>query len=80
VITGHVSFCGLDIRVHPGVFVPRWRSELLTFRALARLSETGVAIDLCTGTGAIAKVSSVKRPWAHVVASDSDARARSLRG
>src|SRR5271165_7058846 len=26
-IIGHVGFCGAQIRVDPGVYVPRWQSE-----------------------------------------------------
>src|ERR1700724_4140318 len=61
-ITGRISFCGLEIRVDPGVYVPRWQSEPLARRAVERLPATGVAIDLCTGSGAIARVLSAERP------------------
>jgi len=74
-ITGSVTFCGLKILVDPGVYVPRWQSEPLARRAVARLPATGVAIDLCTGTGVIAKVLAVLRPRARVLASDVDERA-----
>ncbi len=74
-IIGRVSFCGLEIRVDPGVYVPRWQSEPLARRAVERLPATGVAIDLCTGTGAIAKTLATGRPGARVVASDLDERA-----
>ncbi|MDP9075067.1 MAG: methyltransferase [Actinomycetota bacterium] len=74
-ITGHVSFCGLDIRVHPDVYVPRWQSEPLARRAVERLPVDGVAIDVCTGAGAIAKTLLGARPYARVVASDVDQRA-----
>jgi release factor glutamine methyltransferase len=74
-ITGSVSFCGLEIRVDPGVYVPRWQSELLARRAVERLPATGSAIDLCTGAGAIAKTLMTQRPGARVVASDVDERA-----
>jgi release factor glutamine methyltransferase len=74
-ITGSVSFCGLDIRVDPGVYVPRWQSEQLARRAAERLPADGVAIDLCTGTGAIARTLMAHRPGARVVASDVDERA-----
>jgi release factor glutamine methyltransferase len=74
-ITGCVSFCGLGIRVHPHVYVPRWQSEPLARRAVERLPTGGVAIDLCTGTGAIAKTVMTDRPGARVVASDLDERA-----
>jgi len=71
-ITGVVSFCGSEIRVDHGVYVPRWQTGPLARRAVERLPVTGAAIDVCTGTGAIAKVLAVHRPRAHVVASDLD--------
>jgi release factor glutamine methyltransferase len=74
-ITGSVAFCGLEIRVDPGVYVPRWQSEPLARRAAERLPTNGTAIDLCTGAGAIAKTLITKRPGARVVASDLDERA-----
>jgi release factor glutamine methyltransferase len=74
-ITGSVSFCGLEIRVDPGVYVPRWQSEPLARRAVERLPATGAAIDLCTGAGAIARTLIAQRPGARVVASDVDERA-----
>jgi release factor glutamine methyltransferase len=74
-ITGNVVFCGLEIRVDPGVYVPRWQSELLARRAVERLPADGTAIDLCTGAGAIARTLSANRPGARVVASDVDERA-----
>jgi release factor glutamine methyltransferase len=74
-ITGKVVFCGLEVRVDPGVYVPRWQSELLARRAVERLPADGTAIDLCTGAGAIARTLSASRPAARVVASDVDERA-----
>jgi release factor glutamine methyltransferase len=74
-VTGTITFCGLDIRVDPGVYVPRWQSEPLARRAVARLPPAGTAIDLCTGTGAIAAVLAAHRPGAHVVGCDLDQRA-----
>jgi release factor glutamine methyltransferase len=74
-ITGRASFCGVEVHVHPHVYVPRWLSEPLARRAVDRLPEDGTAIDLCTGSGAIASILSVNRPRARVVASDVDARA-----
>jgi release factor glutamine methyltransferase len=74
-ITGSVSFCGLEIRVDPGVYVPRWQSEPLARRAAERLPARGAAIDLCTGCGAIARTLMTRHPGARVVASDLDERA-----
>jgi release factor glutamine methyltransferase len=74
-IVGTVSFCGMEIRVDEGVYVPRWQTEQLALRAVERLSQGGSAIDLCTGSGAIAATLMARRPGARVVASDLDARA-----
>lgn len=74
-ITGRASFCGLEIRVDPGVYVPRWQSEPLARRAIERLPINGSAVDVCTGTGAIARTLLTNRPRARVVASDIDQRA-----
>jgi len=74
-ITGRVSFCGLDIRVDPDVYVPRWLTEPLAQLAVERLPENGTAVDLCTGSGAIAAVLRARRPNARVAATDIDARA-----
>jgi release factor glutamine methyltransferase len=74
-ITGSVCFCGVDVRVDPGVYVPRWQSEQLARRAVERLPSNGLAIDVCTGSGALAKTLMTNRPGARVVASDVDERA-----
>ncbi len=74
-ITGSVSFCGVEIRVDHGVYVPRRQSEPLARRAVERLPRNGAAIDLCTGSGAIAKILMTERPGARVVASDIDEHA-----
>jgi release factor glutamine methyltransferase len=74
-ITGSVTFCGLEIRVDPGVYVPRWQSEQLALRAVERLPPDGTAVDLCTGAGAIAKTLLARRAGARVFASDLDPRA-----
>ena len=73
-VIGKVSFCGMEIRIDPRVYVPRWQSEPLARRAADRLPATGVAIDLCTGSGAIARTLMANRPGARVVASDIDER------
>ncbi len=74
-ITGHARFCDVDIRIDRDVYVPRWQSEPLTHRAVARLPAGGVAIDLCTGSGAIAKVLRTHRPDARIYATEIDERA-----
>jgi release factor glutamine methyltransferase len=74
-IIGSTTFCDVLIGVDAGVYVPRWQSEPLALRAAERLPDHGVGVDLCTGAGAIAKVMSVRRPQARVVASDVYERA-----
>lgn len=74
-ITGSVTFCGTEIRVNPGVYVPRWHTEALAFRAAERCPAAGVVVDLCTGSGAVAATINRLRPTAHVVATDLDERA-----
>jgi release factor glutamine methyltransferase len=74
-ITGSVVFCEIDVRVDPGVYVPRWHTEPLARRAVAYLRADGIAVDVCTGSGAVAKVLMAARPAARVVATDIDAAA-----
>lgn len=74
-VTGRTDFGGQSVLVHAGVYVPRWQSTALARRAGARLPADGRAIDLCTGTGAVAAALREARPAARVVATDSDGRA-----
>jgi len=74
-ITGQATFGEYSVVVHPGVYVPRWQSLELARRAAARLPADGTAIDLCTGSGAIAAALGAVRPGARIVATDSDERA-----
>ncbi|HZB00949.1 MAG TPA: HemK/PrmC family methyltransferase [Actinomycetota bacterium] len=71
-IVGSVEFCGLRIRIDPGVFVPRPQTEDLARRAIACLRDGGVAVDLCTGSGAVAAALAAARPAATVLATDID--------
>jgi release factor glutamine methyltransferase len=71
-VTGSVRFCGLRVAVVPGVYIPLWQSEGLARRAAELLPSEGVAVDLCTGSGAIAAVLRESRPAARVVATDID--------
>jgi release factor glutamine methyltransferase len=71
-ITGRVTFCGIDVHIDPDVYVPRWLTEPLAQRTVERLPERGMAIDVCTGSGAIAAVLQARRPGSRVVATDVD--------
>lgn len=74
-ITGWISFCGVRVHVDRGVFVPRPHTEALAQRAVDLLPPTGIVVDLCTGSGAVAAVLRSARPRATVVATDIDPRA-----
>ncbi len=76
-ITGSTSFCGLHVAIEPGVYVPRWQSEPLALMAARLLPPTGVAVDLCTGAGAIAMVMQSEHPDARIVATEIDPLAAS---
>ncbi len=71
-LTGAVTFCGIRVCVSPGVYVPRWETELLARRAAALLPPAGVAVDLCTGSGAVAVVLTATEPAARVWATEID--------
>ena len=71
-ITGRTDFCGLEVAVDPGVYVPRWQSEPLARRAAELLPPDGVGVDLATGSGAVAMVMQAARPRARVVATELD--------
>ncbi len=72
-ITGRTTFCGHELRVDPGVYVPRPQTEVLARRAAALLARTaGRAVDLCTGSGAVAAHLQRKVPHARVVGIDLD--------
>ncbi len=86
-LTGVAGFRHVDLAVGPGVFVPRPETELLAgwaVEAAAGLRHP-VVVDLCTGSGAIAKAVAHEVPHAtvHAVELDEDAlvwAARNLQG
>ena len=71
-LTGAVTFCGLRLSIAPGVYVPRPQTERLARRAAALLPPSGVAVDLCTGAGAIAAVLAAAVPSARILATELD--------
>lgn len=74
-LTGAVTFCGLRLSVAPGVYVPRPQTEGLARRAAALLPPSGVAVDLCTGAGAIAAVLGAAVSSARILATELDPNA-----
>ena len=71
-ITGRASFCGLTVPIGPGVYVPRWQSEPLARMAARLLPPNGLAVDLATGSGAIALAVRAARPGARIVGTEID--------
>ncbi|SCL62126.1 peptide chain release factor N(5)-glutamine methyltransferase [Micromonospora yangpuensis] len=69
-LTGRAAFRYLDLRVGPGVFVPRPETELLAGWGVeqARRTENPLVVDLCSGSGAIALAVAGEVPQARVVA------------
>ncbi|MEP9361517.1 peptide chain release factor N(5)-glutamine methyltransferase [Nocardioides sp. CN2-186] len=61
-LTGTAYFRHVELAVGPGVFVPRPETELLAGWAIESAPQDGVVVDLCTGSGAIAKSLADERP------------------
>jgi release factor glutamine methyltransferase len=74
-IIGSVMFAGGRLAVAPGVYVPRPHTAELARRAVSRLPMNGLAVDLCTGCGAVAAHLAAAVPTATVVGVDVDERA-----
>jgi release factor glutamine methyltransferase len=72
-VVGHADFCGVRVRLRPGVFVPRVRSELLVRRAApAAAGSTTVVVDLCCGSGALGMAIAARHPEIELHAADLD--------
>jgi release factor glutamine methyltransferase len=73
-LTGLTHFRHVELEVGPGVFVPRPETELLAGWAIeqALLLESPVVVDLCTGSGAVAKAIADEVPGARVHAVELD--------
>ncbi|GAW50536.1 MULTISPECIES: peptide chain release factor N(5)-glutamine methyltransferase [unclassified Nocardioides] len=78
-ITGAAYFRHVELAVGPGVFVPRPETELLAGWAIDQATplDHPVLVDLCTGSGAIAKAIADELPAAvvHAVELDEGAHA-----
>ena len=74
-VIGWAPFGPLRLAVGPGVFVPRPETESLADRAATHLRAAGeprIAVDLCTGSGAIACFLAAEVPGARVLATELD--------
>lgn len=74
-ITGEREFFGLRFQVTPDVLIPRPETELLVELAANYLPENGLALDLGTGSGAIAVALAHLRSDATICATDISAAA-----
>ncbi|KUI04474.1 peptide chain release factor N(5)-glutamine methyltransferase [Mycobacterium sp. IS-3022] len=70
-LIGTAPFGPVDVRVGPGVFIPRPETEALLEWVLAqRFPDRPLIVDLCTGSGALALALANKWPDARIVAVD----------
>jgi release factor glutamine methyltransferase len=77
-VIGWAPFGRLRLAVGPGVFVPRPETEGLADRAARHLRaapEPRVAVDVCTGSGAIACFLAAEVPGSRVLATELDPEA-----
>lgn len=77
-LTGVAHFRHVELLVGPGVFTPRPETELLAGWAIDQTLDAGespVVVDLCTGSGAIAKAVADEIPAARVFAVELDEHA-----
>ena len=77
-VTGSREFYGLAFKVTPDVLIPRPETELLVELAAGRLPQGGRALDLGTGSGAVAVALAHLRPDARVTATDISAAALAI--
>ena len=69
-VVGYADFCGVRVRLRPGVFVPRVRSELLVRKAIEQGGKT--VVDLCCGSGALGLAVRQQAPHIRLFAADND--------
>jgi release factor glutamine methyltransferase len=80
-LLGVAPFMDFELRVGPGVFVPRPETQSLAEHAIAEahlrgVSDTGIRIlDLCSGSGALAIALARAVPWAEVTAVEASPEA-----
>ena len=77
-ITGHAPFRYLDLKVGPGVFIPRPETELIVQEGIDWATKHGMyaarAVDLCAGSGAIGLAFATEMPGSEVWAVEKSER------
>ena len=71
-LVGHAEFAGLRLKVAPGAFVPRHRTEFLSGLAAARAASGQRLLDLGCGVGTIAAFVTARVSGVAVTAADVD--------
>ncbi|GAA4962151.1 putative protein N(5)-glutamine methyltransferase [Actinoplanes utahensis] len=71
-VVGFADFCGVRVRLRPGVFVPRVRSELLVRLGAAAIPPDALVVDLCCGSGALGMAVRHRVPGITLHAADVD--------
>jgi release factor glutamine methyltransferase len=71
-VVGYADFCGVRVRLRPGVFVPRIRSGLLVTLAAAHAEPGSTVLDLCCGSGALGLAVRHRVPSISLHAADAD--------
>jgi release factor glutamine methyltransferase len=71
-VVGWADFCGVRVRLLPGVFVPRVRSELLVRLGAGAAGPGATVVDLCCGSGALGMAVAARRPGVALHAADVD--------
>ena len=78
-LTGTAPFRHLELRVGPGVFVPRPETEMVAQLAIDALASSAsaapIGVDLGTGSGAIALAMATEVPHARVFAAENSVEA-----
>ncbi|MGX6605080.1 putative protein N(5)-glutamine methyltransferase [Micromonosporaceae bacterium Da 78-11] len=71
-VVGYADFAGVRVRLRPGVFVPRIRSELLVRLGAEAADPPAVVVDLCCGSGALGLAVRTRQPAVDLYAADLD--------
>ncbi len=81
-ILGTWEFMSLELKMKPGVFIPRWDTETLAEEVIKRLqgSKKPLVLDLGTGSGALAVSIAYYLPECQVEAVDISSKACELAG